>query len=198
MVLTGRGVYRGLRNCGEVELGEFRSDLERSGYEVRPKTVASSLLERHGLNIDKFGLIAVKESNDVHEYVAVGQRDDLFGKSVDVVKGVYRENEFLPTMVRDVENNPGFITRFIFRNGLPVVFGMSLLSGFVGAEYWNSNPVGVGIGLGTAATIAGFTHLVRKCFEFYLRTCEGVEYGSRAVRSVVDGSVKHVLVDLGD
>ncbi len=199
MVLTGRRVYNGLRNRGEAELGEFRSDLKRNGYEVRPKDVATGPLDRHGLDIDRFGLVAVKENKDgVHEYVAVGQRDGLFGKSVDVIKGVYRDSEFIPTMIRDVENNPGYITRFVVRRAWPIVFGASFISGVASASHWNSNLTGALVAGATVAAVAGLTLAVKGCFEFYLRTCEGIEYGSRAVRSVVDGSAKCVIVDLGD
>ena len=195
MILNGRSLYRGLKVRGRPELDMLKGALERGGYCFEKEYTSGRLLERKGLDVQPFGLVAVKEDVDgiVHEYVAVGQRDGFFGMTTDVIRGRYRQDEFLPTISRDVENNPGYIPIFVARNAWPLVLAASFLGGVVGAIHFKSDISGIGCAVGAIAAVTVLTQTVRKGFEFYLRSWEGVEYGSRALRDVLEDCEKPLV-----
>ncbi len=193
MTLNTREIYRGLRNRDEDKLQTFQERLQGGGYSFRPKGVIGRVLERHGFDTDGFGLVALKEGqNGVDsEYLIVGERDGVFRKRVDTIKGVYRQDGFTSTVIRDVENNPGYITRFVVRKGWPFVFGISFISGLLSADYWNSDLAGAAAAGAAIAVVAGLTLAVKRGFDLYLRNCEGVYYGSKAVENAV-GKIKRL------
>ncbi|MBI4163651.1 MAG: hypothetical protein HY512_02205 [Candidatus Aenigmarchaeota archaeon] len=187
MILNAERVYRALRNRNREELSMLKDQLERSGYEIRPKGPIGDILERHGFDLHEFGLVAVKENHDRinHEYFVVGERDGVFSRQTDAIRGEYKEDQFSASAIEHIENNPCHITRYMVRRGWPAVCASSLITGVLSAHHWNSNLAGAAMAGAVVVGATALTHLVRRGFEYYLRNYQGVYYGQHAVRSVI-------------
>ncbi len=175
-------IYDGLRGRSTGTLKEFEGGLDRRGYNTIRDYTISRRVGRAGLNTGDYGFVSFREGEE-NRYVTVGVNPR--GR-VGVIRGRYRDDEFISTIERDASANPEIFLDTRNPNLIPIRLLAGLLGYFSASSIKHDDPFLKFLGTFTGiALVDGAIGGLRVFSEFCLRVSEGVEYGRRAVRSTL-------------